>query len=436
MRTTRRAAVATMAITTTTALLVAGPPPAAGLEDRPIVLTSGHIDLFELTYDTETAGLRLQVKDGTGLYSPETVFRDPGEVTIAVDEQLSRVVIPEGLPPEYDFLGEPGDVVYDLPFTQDPQLPWPGWSTERLVGSLPDGVELSPTGDVVEFAVSVDGPGEVHTFMSDAVGMPVAHYVDTTDGGPDVIPATSHQHAHTEWVFTELGDYTLTVTPSATTTSGATLTGPAEVYHFRIGDGGAAGGEVGLTLAPGRQVYAARTPATAGVDVTTADGAPGVGSVDVSVDGRLVADDVALADGTAQVRLPRGLRPGSREVLAAFTPDDPEQSAVTSAPALLRVAKAPVAVRASLLARKVAPGRRAEVAVAVALPQSTGVSATGKVVVRDGRKRVATATLRRGKVNVRLPRLPEGRHAITVRYAGNALFAAGTSPRRVLAVGR
>lgn len=418
-----------------TGLLVTGQPPAVAVDDRPVVLTRGHIDLFELTYDAGSDGLRLQVKDDTGLHGPGPLFHDPGAVTIAVDEERSRVVVPEGLPPAFDFLGEPGDVVYDLPFTQDPELPWPGWSTERLVASLPDGVELSPTGHVVEFSVDVDGPGDVHTFMSDAVGMPVAHYVDTTDGGPDVIPATSHQHAHTEWVFTELGDYTLTVVPRARTTTGRTLTGPAEVYHFRVGDG-VATGTADLTLSRSRQVYGDRAPATARIDVTTADGAPGAGTVDVSVDGRQVADDVAVTAGTARVRVPRDLRPGVHEIRAEFTPADPGLDVVPASPAVLRVTKAPVAVRARLAARRVAPGRRARVAVVVALPKSVGVSPAGKVTVRDGRTRVGSGALRGGKVTVTLPRLREGRHAITVRYAGNALLAAGTSPTRVLVVGR
>ena len=65
--------------------------------------------------------------------------------------------------------------------TQDERLPWPGWSCERLAHGLLEG-------DMFQLDLSIDGPGEVFSFMDDPVGMPVARYVDTTDAAPDRIP--------------------------------------------------------------------------------------------------------------------------------------------------------------------------------------------------------------------------------------------------------
>ena len=212
-------------------------PRAAGLVGevgggtRQLVLTKGHIDLFEVTH--ADGGLRLSVKDDTNLYAAGAQYRSPAEVTIWVDTAGSALQVPDVA--AYRFLGNPGDTVYHLPFTQDPNLPWPGWSTERLVGSLPGGVQLPSGADAVKLVVEATGPGEVFTWMAGAFGGVANRYVDTTDEVPDVIPISRNAHVHTAWAFTRPGDYYLTVTPTATTTAGETLTGQAAVYHVRVG---------------------------------------------------------------------------------------------------------------------------------------------------------------------------------------------------------
>jgi surface-anchored protein len=207
----------------------AAPP----LELRPVVLDRGHIDLFELTYDSGAGELDLAVKDETGLYDLGGRFREPDQVSLLVDSDLAAIEVPDS--PDYAFLGEPGDVVYYLPVVQAEELPWPGWSTERLNDTLPPGVSVPATDGSVEFEVEVEGPGEVFTFDSGVVGPPIARYVDTTTVEPDVIRTRPDIHNHNDWAFTELGDYELVVTPRVTTSTGTTLTGPAESYHFHVG---------------------------------------------------------------------------------------------------------------------------------------------------------------------------------------------------------
>ena len=106
---------ATLVTATAVGLVTLGSGTAHADETRPYELTHGHIDLFYVTYDDAADGLRLDVNDDTGIYQDTRVLRSPEEVLIAVDEERAALEIPEGLPESYDFLGEPGDIVYNLP---------------------------------------------------------------------------------------------------------------------------------------------------------------------------------------------------------------------------------------------------------------------------------------------------------------------------------
>ncbi|WP_244927945.1 choice-of-anchor M domain-containing protein [Nocardioides sp. W7] len=227
----KRLLITSLASVVGAATVLAASGSAASAADREVVLTQGHIDLFDVTYDQVAGKLRLAVGDDTGAAK---VFRDPSTVTVAVDEELSATTVPDI--PAYSFLGEPGDTVYLLPFSQNPDLPWPGWSTERLVGTLPAGTQVSTAADAVKLDVAIEGPGEVHSYQSNAFGSPINHYIDTSDAGPDTIPIARNAHVHTEWSFSELGEYTFSVTPTAATTTGGTLSGDTATYHLRVGD--------------------------------------------------------------------------------------------------------------------------------------------------------------------------------------------------------
>lgn len=207
-----------------------GPEP---MDLRPVVLDQGHIDLFELTYDKAGEQLDLRVKDDTRLYDLDAAYRAPETVTVAVDQAMAAFAFEE-IPLGYEFLGPAGRETYLLDWSQQEGLPWPGWSTERLLDSLPDGVTIPDEQGSVTFGVTVEGPGDVFAFIPGDNG-PENMYIDTTDDKPEVIETGPNIHYHTAWVFTEPGDYELTVTPSATTTAGDTLTGPAKSYHFHVG---------------------------------------------------------------------------------------------------------------------------------------------------------------------------------------------------------
>lgn len=224
--------------------LAYGPSPAVTLRVsepmplRPVIINLGHIDLFELTWNTNSGQLDLKVKDDTTLYAPDVAFRQPENVTILVDTALSEQMLGnDDLAPGYDFIPR-NQPFYLLDWSQQDGLPWPGWSTERLLGSLPKGVTIPYDSGSVEFGVTVEGPGDVVTFIDEGFGTPSNRFIDTTDTEPDVIVTGSSIHYHTAWLFTKPGDYLLTVTPRAYPSfpsKANPLTGPAHVYHFHVG---------------------------------------------------------------------------------------------------------------------------------------------------------------------------------------------------------
>lgn len=195
-------------------------PPTTG----PVVLDRGHLDLFDVTYSD--GRYVLAVKDDTRLHSDGSVFRDPADVVVAVDEHRSARTVPDA--PAFGFLGAPGSTFYALPQVQDPELPWPGWSTERLAATLPAGT----TADEVRLDVQVSGPGEVQTWQLDGFGNVVNRHVTGTSG---TIPVAVPAHVHTSWAFTELGTYRLTVTPSGNLSDGTAVTGRAATYTVQVG---------------------------------------------------------------------------------------------------------------------------------------------------------------------------------------------------------
>lgn len=199
----------------------------------PYILDTGHIDLFEVTFDDASQRLILQVKDDTDIYAEpgsDPVFRDPSEVIIAVDPAATEFQVPDHEQfPEWAFLGPSGSPIYLLDWNGfAPGMPWPGWSTERL----PSGVLSN---DELVLDIEVSGPGQVFTYHLDAGSQPVERYIDTTDDKPEAIPAVTGAHVHTNWVFTALGTYTLDVTARAKTVDGNDVASDTKRYTFHIG---------------------------------------------------------------------------------------------------------------------------------------------------------------------------------------------------------
>jgi hypothetical protein len=168
-----------------------------------------------------------------------------------------------------------------------------------------------------------------------------------------------------------------------------------------------------------------------GVRVTPASGAPS-GTVAVTVGGKQVTG--VLVAGVASIALPPALKPGKHPVTAAYAGDATTQA--SSGSATVRVTKAHPRVSLKLAKKKVSAGSRCLVRVVATIPGGL-VPATGKVVIRDGRKVVATKRLTaasKGKVSIRLPRLTKGKHRLIATLLASPVHVAASSRRSTLRV--
>lgn len=211
--------------------LVAAPVAASAAEK--VVLSKGHADAIDVRYSD--GRLSLKVNDDT--VSP-AVVRDPADVTFQVLPEATMAVPDD---PRFAFLGPVGSQIWLLPMTQDPDLLWPGWNTTTLESDVfeDDTVRLS--------LVEVQGPGNVTLFTQDSFGGPIIKFRGD-DGLPDAIDVPVQTHAHSNWAFSALGDYTLTFQVDATLTGGTTIsTGPVD-YSFLVGESPGDGTEVSLSI--------------------------------------------------------------------------------------------------------------------------------------------------------------------------------------------
>ncbi|MCZ7418675.1 MULTISPECIES: choice-of-anchor M domain-containing protein [unclassified Micromonospora] len=217
------------------AVVVAGTvlaPTAASAAEK-VVLSKGHTDAVDVHYSD--GELSLKVHDDT--VSP-SVTRDPVDVTFQVLPEAAMAVPDDS---RFAFLGPAGSQIWLLPMTQDPDLLWPGWNTTTLKSGVFDGnkVRLS--------LVDVEGPGNVTLFTQDSFGGPIIKF-RSDDGLPDAIDVPVHTHAHSNWAFSALGNYTLKFQADATLVDGTTLsTGPVD-YSFVVGELSGGGPEVSLAV--------------------------------------------------------------------------------------------------------------------------------------------------------------------------------------------
>lgn len=185
------------------------------------IMSQGHADVLEVAY--AAGALTVAVKDDSG---EAPVIRRPQDVLLHAKPQ-SRFTLTADLPPEFGFLGKPGDTVYLLPEVQDPALLWPGWDTEGVAPGLFAGDELTWR------LLSAEGPGAVQLFGSDAVGLPRVLF-NTADGLPDRSSMPAGTHVHANWAFSRPGLYKLRFALSGTLAAGgpAVETGPVEYWFF------------------------------------------------------------------------------------------------------------------------------------------------------------------------------------------------------------
>lgn len=182
------------------------------------------------------------------------------------------------------------------------------------------------------------------------------------------------------------------------------------------------------------QLRAASVPTTGTVTVDVTVEAAGISSAGGTVTvvaGNRSATGTVVA-GTASIQLPAPAA-GTHAVSVVYHGTSQIAQATADA-GTVTVTKVTPGVVGKLAATKVTTGQSGKVAVTVTAAGVTGP--TGKVTVKAGSKSVSV-TLKaadKGKVTVTLPKLPAGKHAVSVVYAGDALVAGRTVSAGTLTV--
>lgn len=181
--------------TSTTLTFKVGPGASGGA-------SSGHFDLGPAI---ENGALVARVKDDRR--QPAT-WVDPSSLTFALGDAASLTA-----PSALSFVAKPGQKVWMVPSTQIPGVPWLGLNSQR------EEIVNGTTGGVTFTLSSVSGPGRLAVFNAGGLGGGVGQHVFDGPGSSYTLPANTH--AHQNWVFTQPGTYTVTLTISVNAKAGA-----------------------------------------------------------------------------------------------------------------------------------------------------------------------------------------------------------------------
>lgn len=176
---------------------------------------NGHFDFGAVL---NGASLSAQVKDDRT--SPAR-WKQPNDLTFALGQE-AKTTMPAGM----EHIASAGSEVYLIGATQQDQVPWLGWNTQNpeLVAQAAGPATLTLT--------DFQGPGRLSVFLSGnfgARGTTVFNQV----GDSFSVPLNTHQHGN--WIFTEQGVYTVTLTWSVPLKNGQKATASGTL-HFEVGD--------------------------------------------------------------------------------------------------------------------------------------------------------------------------------------------------------
>lgn len=188
----------TLALTAILSLAGTSPVPAA-------LLTTQHVDIG--VADEEGLFLHWHDEDNAAEYAP-------GEAAAYIHPTAAQLTMPSNS--AYSFIGAaPGESIWVLPQTQDPNLLFLGVGAEEADGIFEtwnpgDSRGANTSGAWIELSlVSVSGPGHFSVWQNDGFGSPIV-YMSTFEGGvgsADKLFIGEGGHAHYNWGFTELGAY-------------------------------------------------------------------------------------------------------------------------------------------------------------------------------------------------------------------------------------
>jgi surface-anchored protein len=205
----------------TTSLLAASLAFTIAAPAHAVTLDGGHTDILP-RYQAGTWTWTVVDENGDSFALDSILFR----------ANLNSLQISPADPAFTPILGAPCSPVWILPQSEQ-------------VGKLFLGIDASTTGagvftgNQVTLTLSgVSGPGEFAMYSVGGLGIPTAFF-NTRDGlnpAADKISLNSaSSHSHFAWAFSEPGDYTLSVLPTATLAAGdVPIAGPAVQWNFQV----------------------------------------------------------------------------------------------------------------------------------------------------------------------------------------------------------
>ncbi|MFD8207721.1 anchored repeat ABC transporter, substrate-binding protein [Streptomyces sp. NPDC059695] len=142
---------------------------------------------------------------------------------------------------------------------------WLGWAVEGEVAG--DGSHVRTT------ATALEGPGDLHVYLTDTLGIPQV-VVDSTDGfgAEDSFTLPPEAHTHVNWAFSRPGTYRLTVRGRTETLDGRTAPIGGGTVTFVVGDTPA---PAGRTVLDGGHADIALDTRTGSVRIRSDDPATG-----------------------------------------------------------------------------------------------------------------------------------------------------------------
>lgn len=194
--------------------------PTTAPEPAKHVMSVGHADVFDV--DLHGDHFHVDIKDDSGA---TPVIRHPEETILQVLPG-AKTAVPSA--PQFAFLGASGSDIWILPQSQNPDLLWPGSSTERIAAG-----ELK--GNKVEWTVkSISGPGEAFVFQVGSFGS-VIRWFGTDQAFPQTKDLHVPSHVHYNWAFSAEGTYTMVMEAEGELPDGTHVHSGDVTYTWKVG---------------------------------------------------------------------------------------------------------------------------------------------------------------------------------------------------------
>lgn len=192
---------------------VSGPAATASAE----VVDDGH---FDFGARLKGDALDAVVKDDRS--SPGS-WKSSESLIFALSDASAKQKMPAGM----EKIAPAGTDVFMIGATQVAGVPWLGWNTQD------QGLAEHADGDVTMTLDSFDGPGDMSVFLSGNFGSPGTDVFSTKGQKSYRVPLHTHQHGN--WVFTQPGHYTATVSYSVNLKDGRQVKATG-MLRFAVGD--------------------------------------------------------------------------------------------------------------------------------------------------------------------------------------------------------